>query len=314
MTSIYDPHYFTRSRCDRDSNRNLMNHVNDLFIGTGTACSLFDREKYMEAGKTLLKATAGIEGIVRAEHSSIMAELPILLYDLVAVGRQEIASAILKSFTAFARLLLGQAHPLYQFTFKLYGMAPRDLQDLMIAVMELNFSFCPRLVGPLNYPTVLLRLTKLPLGGMRMRTDDGLKGLAEECKISLARSDPWAIMGLIRLSWFYLNTGQFQEGALAAQKLIDELQQKDQTRISMEASLGTASALACLARCLIMLGDSDRAIETSKAAMKIYEHAGLEFHAYDELCLLEEQLQGLGRSSEAAAITDLRQRFLNLLV
>ena len=87
----------------------------DIFTSScGLACNLFSRQRFQEAGATLIRATAAIKQIVLAEDPHTLIRLLRIFQYTLSQGRHEINLAILRQFSSMGELLLGERHPLPQ--------------------------------------------------------------------------------------------------------------------------------------------------------------------------------------------------------
>ena len=139
----------TESECDRP--------LYVLHCQSTLACQLFDLDHPTEAGQALNSATAMIPEILRTEHPKTLSALFAALLRIRKVNRPEVAFAILRYFSAFAGIILGEAHPLCQITLLL----AKDQSDPTEAILQCLRSVSKNLAicfGALHFDVLLPKM------------------------------------------------------------------------------------------------------------------------------------------------------------
>ncbi|CAD6593216.1 MAG: hypothetical protein ASARMPREDX12_006943 [Alectoria sarmentosa] len=92
--------------------KTLDSRVEDFGTQCISACELFSRNLFQEAGQTLIAATAKTKNILSAEYPENLTALFRLIVIVRNKKRDEIALIILRQFSALGKVLLGSEHPL----------------------------------------------------------------------------------------------------------------------------------------------------------------------------------------------------------
>ena len=149
------PCYSTKQRgCDSDSALQFCKYCL-------SACSLFSRNQFYDAGQTLLLATGCIEHILSDED-------PLsLLYIFRAIShfrqrkRHEISLMMLRQISALGKVLLGSEHPLNRIHQLLVSIYASDYDDVVIRCGIIMTEQFDRFLGPKHWSTLIARVRSI---------------------------------------------------------------------------------------------------------------------------------------------------------
>ena len=269
---------------------------------TQLACRLFNRNSFQDAGKTLISATAGIEAIILAEEPITLIHLfKIVLYTHYA-GRNEIAFAILRHFSAMAMAVLGDRHPLCRISGWLSSMDSSRFNDVIERCLISVCDHFASLLGHMHTTTVLARLETINGTG---ESEEILRDLLGKCENGLGMLDLRTFDVRLDLSWTCYSNSKFTEAKRLGQELVG-LCRKLQMTTSREYY--RTEGLRVIARSEYALGERHSAESHILEAIALISPMDPSRAVY-WLSVLEDWLLEQGRE-DAAAETRERQRKL----
>ena len=184
---------------------------------TQLACRLFKRNSFQDAGKTLISATAGLQDIIFAEEPTTLTQLfSIVLYTHHA-GRNEIAFAILRHFSAMAMAILGDRHPLCRISGWLSSMDPSRFNDFIERCLISVCDHFASLIGHMHTTTLVARLESIGGAG---KAEEKLRDLLGKCENGLGMLDFRTFDVRLNLSWAYIGNSKYTEAKRLGQELV----------------------------------------------------------------------------------------------
>ena len=205
-------------------------HLNLLYDQCVLACRLFDRNSFQDAGKTLVLATAQIKEILLAEEPRTL----ITLFTTILVthhrGRDEIAFAILRQFSAMAMTVLGDRHPICRISGWLSSMDPSRLDDIIDRCLSSVGDHFASLLCPMHYTALVARINSMGDGG---ESEEKLRDLLGKCENDLGLLDRRTFFVCVELSWMYYNNNKFTQAEDLGQKLLVRSQKLHSTYLKL---------------------------------------------------------------------------------
>lgn len=184
--------------------------LNALTTKSETACVLFDNNRYQEAGQSLISAASEIKKILLAEHPMTLTYLLGLVAYTFQLRRHEIALTILRHFSALAKILIGDWHPLCCICGWLASIHPSQLEDVIARCSESTGDHFENLVGPLNRSTLVARLRfaqdQNPSRGAYL-----LQDLLHKYEATLGSLDIRTCLFRLVLAWDYSKNSDYAE-------------------------------------------------------------------------------------------------------
>ena len=264
-----------------------------LYEQTQLACRLFDRESFQDAGKTLVSATAGIKEIVFAEEPRTLIQLFGIVLATHHRGRDEIAFAILRQFSAIAMAVLGDRHPLCRISGWLSSMDPSRLDDVVDRCISSAGDHFASHLGPMHRTTVVARLESM---SYKAEYEEKLRDLLGKCENDLGLVDCRTSYVRMALSWTCYDNFKYTEAKRLGQELV----------VSSRKLRSTSSKDYYRREGLYIMAESEYALgETQAGEFHILEAIALmgpiePSRAILLLSILEDWLQEQGREDAAA--------------
>ena len=228
-----------------------------------TACLLFARNRCQEAGQILISATSNIKSILLAEHPDTLRGL----FDIVLIsfdfGRDEVAIAILRQFSALARILLGEGHPLCSICRWLTSIHASDFEYAVNKFWESVGDHFERFVGPMHISTLKCRTSSWGSGGEQgLSHKILLENLRRKCEATLGSLDVRTFFISRYLAGSYFRTQDYVKAIelgwdlVTKTKLLGKAQFPDEMRYQ---HYHHAEALYAVAKSLHALGEAREA-------------------------------------------------------
>lgn len=175
-----------RHHCRSTKPKKALAQLNNFQFQTQLACRLFDRKSFQDAGKSLVSATAGLQDIIFAEEPmTVFALFEFVLYTHYA-GRNEIAFAILRHFSAMAMVVLGDRHPLCRISRWLSSMDPSRFEDVIDRCLSSVGDHFASFLGPTHRTTLIAHTESIRL---YRRSEEKLWNLLRKCESDLGLLD-----------------------------------------------------------------------------------------------------------------------------
>ena len=184
---------------------------------TQLACRLFNRKSFQDAGKTLVSATAGIKEIVFAEEPRTLIQLFEIVLDTHYKGRDEIAFAILRQFSAIAMAVLGDRHPLCRISGWLSSMDPSRLDDVVDRCISSAGDHFASHLGPMHRTTLVARLQSM---SDNAETEEKLRDLLGKCENDLGLVDDRTSYVRLALSVTCYRNSKYTEAKRLGQEFV----------------------------------------------------------------------------------------------
>lgn len=281
-----------------------------LVLQCESACLLFSRSMFQEAGQNLIAATAKIKQILSAELPRSLIELFRLITYVRREKRDEMALIILRQFSALGKVVLGSEHPLSRICEWLDSTSPSGFDDTVVRCMESIVDQFERFVGPMHTSTLYARLNYFSVAspegnaGIQMR-----QNLLDECEKTLRPHDPRILLVRGDMAKNYFAEGYFVEARTLSQENIACSQLVQSTNARFYAQ---NENLYRVARCQHALGEVDLGIATLH---KVIDSVVSEFCCHAEslqhvLLDLEDWYLEQGRWTFAAQARDWRENLL----
>ena len=192
-----------------------------LVIQCQSACLLFSRSMFQEAGQNLIAATAKIKQILSAELPMSLIELFRLINYVRREKRDEMALIVLRQFSALGKVLLGSEHPLSRICEWLDSTSPSGFDDTIVRCIESIVDQFERFVGPMHTSTLYARLIYIvvakPKGNAGIQM---LQKLLDECKKTLRPHDSRILLVRGYMAEIYFLKGYFVEARTLSQENI----------------------------------------------------------------------------------------------
>ena len=264
------------------------------------ACRLFDRNSFQDAGKALISATAPIKEILLAESPRTLSALFITIVETHRRGRDEIAFAILRQYSAMAMAVLGERHPLCRIPGWLSSMHPSQFDGVIKLLLTSACDHFASLLGPMHYTALLARIELIGDSG---ETEEKLRDLLGKCENDLGLLDHRAFQVRLVLSRICYNNYKFTEAKKLSQELLVHSQKVQSRQFKKHIQ---AEGLFTIALSQYALG------ETLSGESKLLEAIALQSQTYPpqavySLTILEEWQLKQGREDSAAETRERRR-------
>ena len=276
-------------------------HLNSLYNQTLIACHLFDRNSFQEAGKALISATGRIKEIILAEEPRTLSRLFELILYVRRNGRDEIAFAILRQFSAMAMAVLNDRHPICQISGWLSSTAPALVDEILNRCISSVADHLTSLIGPMHYTTLSARLDYVSIN---RGTERKLRDLLGKCEDDLGLLDCRTLRLRLELSSHYYNNYRFTEAKELGQELFVHSQEIQSTGMK---KFYRAEGLCIIAISQYALGEIHSAESHILDAIALRCQTSPSRAAY-LLSTLEGWLLKQGRESSAAEMRERRRK------
>ena len=275
-------------------------HPNSLYNQSTLACCLFDKNCFQDAGKALVSATAQIKAILYAEGPDTLRNLFKTILYIHHRGRDEIAFAILRQFSAMAMAVLGDRHPICRLSGWLSSIDPSRLGDIIGQCLDSVRDHFASLLGPLHLTALVARIESMTDRG---GSEGNMRDLLSKCESDLGWLDLRTFEVGLRLSWIYYGINKLTEAQNLSQKLL----------VRSSKLHSPAHKMAVDAECLNIMGMSQYALgEVDSAESSIRRAIALESGPSSDrtacwLLILEDWLLEQGREDSAAEARERRR-------
>lgn len=196
-------------------------NLNELFNDCDLACAHFAANHYEDAGQALISATAGIKNILQAEHPQTLTLLFGLVINVGRKGRQEIAWAVLRQFSALAEVLLGDEHPLSQVCRWLASVDIACFDEVIGRCLWSAGDHLETNLGPMHRLTLDARLRSVYRYRDINWDELALRNLLDKCEHTLGAYDPRTLDIRSSLAYLYLSREDYVKARKMAQCVID---------------------------------------------------------------------------------------------
>ena len=270
--------------------------LNLLYNQSLLACRLFDRNSFQDAGKALISATAQIKEILCAEEPRTLSRLFGLILNAHRKGKDEIAFAILRHFSAMAMAVLGDRHPICRISGWLSSMDPSRLDDIIDRCLSSVGDHFASLLGPMHRTALIARMSD------SWGTEEKLRDLLGKCKIDLGLLDRRTFEVGMELSWRCYRNNKFNEANKLGQELLVHSQKVQSPVYKMHYH---AESLSIIAMSQYALGEkhSGESILLESIALNSQTYPA---RAVYSLSILEDWLLEQGREDSAAETRERR--------
>jgi hypothetical protein len=177
----------------------LLKDFNDK---SAAACRLLNKEFFMEAGLTLVSASAGMKDILLAEHPHTLACIFDAIDFFRRTGRPELAPLVLRQFADLAAVILPGLHPLGQICKQLIPLDSSQLEDVTIIARQGAIDCLGSVLGPMHYSTLLHRLQQIEAVQRSdcKSAETALRALLRECESASEQHDRRSLQTLVSLA------------------------------------------------------------------------------------------------------------------
>ena len=299
-----EPHCQCYSLKDEDGATRVF--LEELHLQCFSACSLFDRNLFHEAGQTMIAATAKFQKILLAEHPNSLAHLFRTIALVRNRGKEEMALIILRQFSALGKVLLGSEHPLGRICEWTNSVHTSSFDDLIVRCMEVMADQFEGFVGPLHPSTLVTRLKLIGTaqkGGPRIQM---MQNLLDECEKTLQPYDGRVLWLHACLAVEYFNESYYFEAWTLSQRNTAYSQNVHSLQHLYEEDL------YMVAKCQYALGEVDSGIANLHQVIDIRtSRCGMQdYRTKTWLIELEDWYLGQNHWSSAAQVRDWRQKLL----
>ncbi|KAK0513135.1 hypothetical protein JMJ35_004121 [Cladonia borealis] len=191
--------------------------LNLLYNQSVLACRLFDRSSFQDAGQALISVTTQTKNILLAEKPMVLAALFKPILAIHRRGRDEIAFAILRHFSAMAMAVLGDRHPICRISGWLSLMDPSQLDDIIDQCLSSMGDHFASLLGPMHLTALMARMDSMSDSG---ETEEKLRDLLGKCEHDLGWLDLRTLEVGLELSRGCYDNKQFTEAEELGQELL----------------------------------------------------------------------------------------------
>ena len=291
----------SRNCLSTKSTKSLSTHLIFLYDQCVLACHLFDKNSFQDARKALVSATAQLKAILYAEEPSTLNDLFITILDTHNRGRDEIAFAILRHFSAMAMAVLGDRHPICRISGWLSSMDPSRLDDIIDRCQCSVGDHFASLLGPMHKTALIARIDYMSDSG---ETEGKLRDLLVKCENDLGLHDIRTLEVGLEVSWRCYNNNNFGEANELGQELL----------VCSQELHSPAYKMSLDAECLYTIGLSQYALgEVDSGEIHILSAIALKSRTYPGraaywLSILEDWLLEQGREDSAAETRERRRK------
>ena len=234
--------------------------LNNLHGQCKTACRLFARNRFQEAGQILISATSQIKPILLAERPETLSSLFEIVADIFRRKRDEVAIAILRQFSALAGIVLGEKHPLCSICGWLTSIHASDFKYVMVKCWASSGDHFERLLGPMHMSTLVFRAS-LTVEDDLSHKRILLEELLGKCEASLGSLDARTLLVSSLLADHYYTQDDFKAIELGWD-IVTKAQLLDKARSSqdsMNRAYFYTEGLYVVARSQYALGEVNQA-------------------------------------------------------
>ncbi|KAM0796927.1 hypothetical protein BDR22DRAFT_975663 [Usnea florida] len=189
-----------------------------------TACELFGKHHFQEAGQVVNAASSRIKVIILNEHPLTLLHIFLFLPKRFREKRYEIALVILRQYSALAEIMRGKTHPIGCICRWLGSMAPSQWESVIVRCTGSMADHFESLTGPLSMSTISSRLQHIYCeDGTERDMKQGLvqvKDLLHNCESILGPQDVRSGEVRLRLAWLYYNSLDYAEAKRVGWDLI----------------------------------------------------------------------------------------------
>ena len=264
------------------------------------ACSLFSKNRFSEAGETLLLATACIEHMLLDEDPLSLLVIFTVIWEIRQQKRHEIALMMLRQMSALGKVLLGTEHPLSRIHEWWRSIHVSDYEDLLIKCWNTMTDQFNQFLGPMHRSTLFACVCST-VENDRIQT---LHYMLGECQKTLQPDD-------VRMQWIrtcladdYLVEGHYAEAM--------SLCQQNDAYIQMGGPYEQDVNLYIIARCQYAVGEKDLGIVTLNQAINLSMsmYGGEDGHVKQWLLILEDWYLEQGLWKPASQVRDWNMKIL----
>ena len=266
------------------------------------ACSLFSRNRFSEAGQTLLLAFTYIKHILSDEDPLSLFYTFGVICDVPQGKRHEVPLLMFRRISALGKVLLGTEHPLSRIHEWWESIHVSDYEDVINRCWNIMTDHFNQFLGPMHMSTLFARA--FSISGSKT-----LQNLLGECQDVLQPDDvrmPW-IFG--NLADVFLAEGHYAEAMSLCQQSIACSQQNALLKAN---TYDGAKDVYIVAKCQYALGEKDLGIAT------LYQAINLNTSTYGEadvrsrewLLILEDWYLEQGLWESAGQVRDWGMRML----
>ena len=310
-TWVYDdpksPCYTTRNV--RGDSRSILN---DLVNHSLTACYLFSRDHFQEAGRILISVTSNLKKILLAEHPQTLGQILRTVTIVRLQGRDEIGITILRHFCALGEFVVGKEHPLRLICGWLASADAFQFDEIIARCVQSVTNQLESFVGPMHY-SILVSRTYYINNFIRIRgqNEELLRDLLGQCELRLGSSDVRTRLLRYELARHYINGGQHAEALRVGQDLIAHVQHGQPPKRNHDSYY--TSGLYFVANSQWALGQMSLAEANLREAiaLRISESGPSNSLVGFLLVRLEELLVEMGRWRSAAEVQETRMSMLD---
>ena len=276
-----------------------LGQLNTFQFQTRLACRLFDKKSFQDAGKTLVSATAGFQDIIFAEEPSTLSQVLRTVLFTHYAGRNEIAFAILRHFSAMAMVVLGDRHPLCRISGWLTSTDSSRLNDVIERCLISVCDHFASLVGHMHTTTLRARLKSM---SATEETEEKLRDLLGKCENDLGLVDDRTSYVRLRLTWACYNNSKYTEAKRLSQEVVDHSR-----KLILYSEFYRAQGLYVIALSEYALGERHSAeshfLEAITLISQTYPSSAVYWLSILEVWLLEH-----GREESAAEVRERRRK------
>ena len=215
----------TRVSCQTTKAQRFSGSVLNLFFEeVDTACELFSRNYFQEAGQSLIAATSRIRSIILAEDPDTLLFVFRITQRCLEEKRYEIALAILQQYSALAEIIMGKTHPIPGIYKWLAYIAASQSENVIIRCIGSIGDHFESLAGPLDVSTLSSRLiyidSEVVTEHNMSQRKIWLKDLLHKCETTLEPFDIRIFEVRLYLAWYYANTADHAQAVRIGWNLV----------------------------------------------------------------------------------------------
>ena len=247
-------------------------------------------------------AMALIEQILSVESPEILPRLAFLIRDPFSLNHfAEIASTLLRQFSAMSAAIMPQMHPFNHIFALLIGLETSHLEETLGMVMQSQVDCFARRSGRYSWSTLELQLSMLPgePTAKAAQTTEHCLTLLRECETNLGTFDERSLEVRLSLACQHFHQSEFQETAELAQTIIS-LAAQNQDHVTPLIS-NTFFALSWAQFELSKLELAEQNIRQA-IHIRILDHGWEDDRVHHFMLHLESWLKEWNRPDEAAEV------------
>ena len=245
----------------KKSQRSVLDSLNSLGQECSTACTLFAEDHCEEAGQILISATSNIEMILLSEHPETLSMLFEIVSLLLYNKRDGVALSILRQFSALAKIVLGEGHPLYIICRWLTSIRAADFKYIITKCWASLSDHLERLIGPLHISTLICRGLLYNTLEQEQSHTMSLQELREKCEATLGSLNARTMIISLYLALSYLADQDYVKAIDLGWEIITKTQPLDEVE-SAQSSMWPAElhadGLSIVAKSERALGEMHR--------------------------------------------------------